>query len=308
MRHTVSMRIIKYITEYIAIATLALAITLIQQVHAFQGEVQRITLHEQTQIAIKLVPDLGTRLIFPFILDDPQLKPPLNYKLTNTRDFTVARTLDALIGQNVFLVTTNGRVGAVGKLYISIAGYHLALNLGISNRIDDHISDIYFNLTEEDRQFLIANEIANAKSALEASYQRRLQNNKEFIDREELAKIINYGTKHKNIKKLFRGGQDSFATADIYLDKFIYRKPSIYAMRFWVEHYSSKFITSSILVQIKSARGDANILEGRMNCFDKNRKIDECLFVTTNSLLISNKANLTITLTNDKDEIFIINY
>lgn len=275
---------------------------------SFQGQVLKINLQEQTQLYLELVPDLGTRLIFPFILDDPQLKPPLNYKLTNTRDFKVARSLDAIIGQNVFLVTTNGRRGAVGKLYLSIAGYHLSLNLGVSNKLDDHISDIYFNLTESDRKFLIASEIANAKKSLEASYQRRIKSNKEFISNEEISQIINYGTKRKNIKQLFRGGENKFATADVYLDKFIYRKHSVYALKFWVEHYSDKFVTSSILVQVTSSRGGSNILEGKLNCFAGSRKLDECIFITTNSLLIADNVDLIITLTNDKDEIFVINY
>lgn len=292
---------------YIIFAVTAALLTS-QHVYSFQGDVLKVALQEQTQIAVKLVPDLGTRLIFPFILDDPQLKPPLNYKLTNTKDFKVARSLDAIIGQNVFLVTTNGRVGDIGKLYISIAGYHLALNLDVSKDIDDHISDIYFNLTKADREFLIAKEIANIKHSLEVSYQRRLTHNKEFISDEDLARIINYGTKQKNIKQLFRGGKDKFATADIYLDKFMYLKKSVFALKFWVEHYSQKFITSSLLIQAKSIRGDSSILEGKMKCFLDRPRVDECIFITHDSLLVADSADLIITLTNDKDETFVLNY
>lgn len=280
----------------------------IQTAWSFKGEVLQVPLQQQTQVFMKIVPNLGTRLIFPFILDDPQLKPPLNYKLTNTRDFEVARKLDSIAGQNVFLITASGKTGAIGKLYISIAGYNLALNLVASHKIDDHISDVYFNLSEDDRNFLINQEIARTKDFLEKSYQNRLDSRSKLSDDLAMAAVMNYGLSKKNIKMMARGGKDKFKQADIFLDKFLYLKPYIYAINFWVQHYGKKFTISSMLVQSQNKDGSSTIVEGNLQCFDDTKKLDKCLFITDNPVMVFDSTKLTITLTNDNDEIFIINY
>ena len=276
--------------------------------HGFSGKVQQIPLLEQTQFTIKVVPKLGTRLIFPFILDNSQLKPPLNYKLTNSNDFAVARNLATLAGQNVFLITASGNQGAIGKLYMSIAGYHIAINLVVSMTIDDHISDIYLQLTIDDREFLMAREIDRIKKNLSKSYQNRIKQRNSIIADTTMAAIIMRGTKRKNIKSLLRGGKESFNSADIYLDKFLYLKPDAYAIHFWVEHYGEKFMTSSMLVQLQHGQGGDSILTGKLLCLDRGKRLDECLFITNDAGLIDDKVKLKITLTNDKDESFVINY
>ena len=276
--------------------------------HGFSGKVQQIPLLEQTQFTLKVVPKLGTRLIFPFILDNSELKPPLNYKLTNSNDFAVARNLATLAGQNVFLITASGGKGAIGKLYMSIAGYHIAINLVVSGLVDDHISDIYLQLATDDREFLMEREIDRIKKNLSKSYQNRIKKKNSIIADTTMAAIIMGGTKRKNIKSLLRGGKESFNSADIYLDKFLYLKPDAYAIYFWVEHYGEKFTISSMLVQLQHVKGGASILQGKLLCLERGNRLDECLYITNDAGLIDDKMKLKITLTNNKDESFVINY
>ena len=276
--------------------------------HGFSGKVQQIPLLEQTQFTLKVVPNLGTRLIFPFILDNPTLKPPLNYKLTNSNDFAVARNLATLAGQNVFLITASGGKGAIGKLYMSIAGYHISINLVVSGLVDDHISDIYLQLTTDDRGFLMEHEIDRIKKNLSKSYQNRIKKKNSIIADTTMAAIIMGGTKRKNIKSLLRGGKESFNSADIYLDKFLYLKPDAYAIHFWVEHYGEKFTISSMLVQLQHVKGGTSILQGKLLCLERGNRLDECLYITNDAGLIDDKMKLKITLTNNKDESFVINY
>lgn len=284
-------------------------------VYGFSGKVQKVTLLEQTQFSLKVVPKLGTRLIFPFILDDPELKPPLNYKLTNTNDFFVTRNLNTLAGQNVFLITTKGQKGAIGKLYMSIAGYNIAINLIVSNNINDHISDIYLDLTKDDRSFLITKEIDQIKNNLNKNYASRIKQRTSIISDMTISKIMLNGSKKKNIKELYRGSlaesksdHTTFKSADIYLDKFLYREPDAYALHFWVEHYQEKFSISSILIQLHPPYGGSSLVDGKLLCNEYDKNLDECFYITNVPSIIHNESKLTITLINDKDEIFIINY
>jgi len=270
---------------------------------AFDGRVEEIELREHTQFTLRLVPHLGTRLVFPFLLDDANLKPPLNYKLTNAIDFSVTRNLELLAGQNVFLITCSDRDKSIGKLYMSIGGYNLAINLVISYQVEDHISDIFLVLGEDDRNFLINRETEKIKQQLQNLYHTKYEN-KQGANYEHLAVLLLKRARRKNIKQLYYGGKESFQTADIFLDKFIYQPPLLYGLHFWLEHYQAKFNLSSMVVRFQQDRGIDALIEGHFFCFDKSKRLDQCIFISQDKLLITNQGQLLITLINDKDEIF----
>ncbi len=271
--------------------------------HAFSGEVLKIPLQERTQFTLKVVPNLGTRLLFPFLLDDPELKPPLNYKLVNTGNFAVTRDVGNLIGQNVFLITSTGKNERVGKLYMSIAGYNLAINLIVSNRIPDHISDVYLELSEEKRNFLINHRVETIRAQLREDYERRLLTANTLTNREDLALLMLRGVRKRNIKQMFRGGDSGFKTADVYLDHFLYYPHSAYGLHFWVEHYGKKFSLAALNVRAQNQSGSEIAVEGRLFCFDAGKKLDECIYLTKNDILIKEKFRLQITMTADNNEI-----
>ena len=277
------------------------------QLWAFTGKVRDVEMKEHTQFSLNLVPHLGTRLIFPFLLDDFNLKPPLNYKLTNAGDFTVTRNLDALAGQNVFLITCSERKGRIGKLYMSIAGYNLAINLIISDRVEDHVSDIFFVLSEDDRSFLISQETERIKKQLQDFYKRRYDREQD-ITYQDVASLMMKRIRKKNIKRLYRGDESGFATADIFLDRFVYQTSLMYGLDFWIEHYGDKFSLNSIILRSHKTSGAEVILNGDFFCFAKSDRLDRCLYMTRNELLISDSGRLFITLTNDKDEILDLVY
>ena len=274
---------------------------------AFDGKVEEVELREHTQFTLRLVPRLGTRLVFPFLLDDANLKPPLNYKLTNAIDFSVTRDLGLLAGQNVFLITCSERDKSIGKLYMSIGGYNLAINLVISHEVKDHISDIFLMLGEDDRNFLINQEIEKIKQQLQNLYHAKYEN-RQGADYEQLALLLLKRARRKNIKQLYYGSKESFQTADIFLDKFIYQAPLLYGLHFWLEHYQAKFNLSSMVVRFQQDRGIDALIEGHFFCFEEDKRLDQCIFISEDELLIANQGKLLITLINDKDEIFNFAY
>ena len=275
---------------------------------AFRGRVLNVTLDEQTQFVLKVVPNLGTRLIFPFLLDDAELRPPLNYKLINTANFAVTRSVDNLAGQNVFLITAFGAEGEIGKLYMSIAGYNLAINLIVSRKVPDHISDIYLDLSQQERDFLISNRIDNAKKQLQRDYEQRAALRQTLLNRQDLAALMVRGVKKKRIKQLFRGGKNGFKTADIYLDDFLYLPRAFYGLHFWVEHYGKKFTLLSLVLRAAHPSGAETAIEGHLFCFNAGPKLDECIYISKDDNLIHRRARLHITLTADNNEVHRLFY
>lgn len=285
-----------------------LGLCLAGEVLAFRGQVLNITLKEQTQFILPVVPRLGTRLIFPFLLDDAELKPPLNYKLTNTANFAVTRNADHLAGQNVFLITALGEGGEIGKLYMSMGGYNLAINLIVSRKVSDHISDIYLDLTEQERNFLIAARIETIRKQLQTNYASQLKRKQTLLNRQDLAALMIRGVKKRRIKQIYRGGKNGFKTADIYLDDFLYLPRAFYGLHFWVEHYGKKFALLSLVLRAKHRIGAETVLEGHLFCFDAGPKLDECIYISKDDHLIQRRTRLHITLTADNNEIHHLLY
>ena len=63
---------------------------------------QHVPLTEFTRLTLDIVPDYGTQLVFPFVLDDA-LEPALEINNTNKVGFSAAHQE----GQNTILVTAN---------------------------------------------------------------------------------------------------------------------------------------------------------------------------------------------------------
>ena len=96
----------------------------------------RVTLTEFTRLSLDVVPDLGTQLVFPFVLDGT-LEPALEINNTNQVGFEAAHTP----GQNTILVTVKTPQGGGpvpdyrGLLFVTVGGYHLTLELRTASRL-----------------------------------------------------------------------------------------------------------------------------------------------------------------------------
>ncbi|HFE37502.1 MAG TPA: hypothetical protein ENK06_03650, partial [Gammaproteobacteria bacterium] len=102
-------------------------------------KIKRIELQAFTQFTLDMVPDLGTRFIFPFVLDEESDNIPFTLKMTNPV-FTHQR----VPGRNFFVVelppmsqpNTTNPVSPVylGNLFINAGGYNITVLLRSSNK------------------------------------------------------------------------------------------------------------------------------------------------------------------------------
>lgn len=154
--------------------TLFLMITLLfaTSVQALAPKVEHVTLEAFTTLEIALVPDLGTRFVFPFVLDEQDQFVPFTLTLTNPV-FETKR----LPGRNTFVVTAppppegGATPTYVANLFISVAGHHLSVMLTTTNDLSRHVSDIVFDLTDTAREDLIQQAVAQRTQAIEKEYQ-----------------------------------------------------------------------------------------------------------------------------------------
>lgn len=139
--------------------------------HALEPVIKHVALEEFTQLNIEIVPDLGTRFVFPFVLDEQDAFVPFTLNITNPV-FNAAREP----GRNAFVITApppteGGTVPTyIANLFISVAGYQISATLKTTNDLSHHVSDIVFDLNEKARENLIQQTVERRIQAIKDDY------------------------------------------------------------------------------------------------------------------------------------------
>ena len=154
--------------------------------------IKHVQLQDFTTLTIDIVPDLGTRLVFPFVLDEQPKEGVVPYTMTLTNNVFKSDRKD---GRNVLVLTApptkdgGDMSGYLGDLFISVAGYNITARLRTVNDWREHYTDIVFELSEADRQTLIDEEVQRRVQALEVEHQRKIEALDNDIDKRALAKV-----------------------------------------------------------------------------------------------------------------------
>ena len=141
---------------------------------ALEPVIKHVTLKEFTQLTIEIVPDLGTRFVFPFVLDEQDAFVPFTLNITNPV-FSAAREP----GRNAFVVTSpppsaGGTVPTyIGNLFVSVAGYQISATVKTTNDLSRHVSDIVFDLNDEAREHLIQQTVERRIQGIKDDYARK---------------------------------------------------------------------------------------------------------------------------------------
>lgn len=133
---------------------------------------KRVTLEPFTALSVAIVPDLGTRFRFPFVLDAAEDPIPFTLTVTNDAVFHVERPA----GRDFFIVTVpppkdgGAMPGYLGTLFVNLAGYHLTVALSTTGRLDQHYTDIDFELGEEKKADWLHDALARERAMLQAQF------------------------------------------------------------------------------------------------------------------------------------------
>ena len=137
-------------------------------------------LSEFTALKLSLVADQATRLVFPFKLNQEDV--PLGFVVSPSEVF--AAELDSsspniLILKNVMSPKeVQARIDATviyhalqGQFFLTVDGYHLSIELTTSLRPTDQVANVVFEVSGEDRDYLIDRGVERKTAELKASVQ-----------------------------------------------------------------------------------------------------------------------------------------
>lgn len=145
---------------------------------------KKVELKEFTSLQLKVMPDAGTQLMFPFLLDNPDLRPALKIRLTNTDGFEVptepSEIAALLKGQNTITILGKANMSGgmpvyLGNLFISIGSYNLSIGLETTYEINKHISNVVFTLSDEEKSHLLEAMFSTKAEALEKEYREKIE-------------------------------------------------------------------------------------------------------------------------------------
>lgn len=148
-------------------------------------------LTEFTELTLKVVPDLGTRLVFPFVLDNPAYQPPVVRTLTNGGVFSE----HWVPAQNTVVLTVNtpeqgGQLPRyLGNYFVSVNGFNVSIQLETTSQITEHVTDVVLTLTNAQRDHLIDATIKRRAAEVEAAYQDKLKDIERRAERRALALV-----------------------------------------------------------------------------------------------------------------------
>lgn len=113
---------------------------------------KRLPLKEFNNLKLKVVPQQGTRISFPFVLSDQKPAP----KITNTNPemFTIngSNGVEIQTNTNELVVTANlpsedGR-DALGQIFVSVGGHQFTISLALTYDTRQHITDIIYEAND----------------------------------------------------------------------------------------------------------------------------------------------------------------
>lgn len=155
---------------------------------AASPKVREVVLQKHTTLTVEMVPDLGTRFIFPFVLDEQDEYVPFTLNLTNPA-FVSKREP----GRNSFVVTIppTGARGApsYGNLFVTVAGYEITVELRTTTDLNKHYSDVNFELGDGERESLIQKGIAQRTRVLEAEYKKKMDDIEKLADLKAMGRV-----------------------------------------------------------------------------------------------------------------------
>lgn len=148
-----------------------------------------VDLKELTTLTLKFYPGMGTRFMFPFVLDKDNDYVPYTNNNTNDQVFVPIQRQE---GRNFFVIAVPpDHLGKndVGNMFVTVAGYQISVEMHLASKQSEHISDVRFTMSEAAKEELIQNAIQQRTKALEQSYADRFEKLDDQVERRALGRV-----------------------------------------------------------------------------------------------------------------------
>ncbi len=184
-----------------------------------------VELQKRTTLVAYVVPDLGVRFSFPFILDEADAYVPFTLNLTNA-GFVNTREK----GRNYFVITAPVKAEGtmLGNVFVSVAGYEISIELRTTTDLTKHYSDIVFSLSNEAREELIQQSIKQRTAALEQDYKKRSEELDAAAEQKAIARVGRLATTKPDIHNVKETSRLKLAGGDsvvLYVDQVVIYEP-----------------------------------------------------------------------------------
>jgi hypothetical protein len=230
-------------------------------------------LTEFTELTLKLVPDLGTRLVFPFVLDNPRYSPPLVRNMTNgsvfddsfsERQNTIVLSVKTLEG--------GGKVARyLGNYFVSINGFNIAIQLETTGKTKDHITDVIFDLSSSARTHLIEETVKSRTKELDKAYNLRVASLDKMVEERSLALVgsmarFTPGTYAVKNEETLTSEAGAYLT--YYVDRFMIYKNFLVVMMEIENESSLRIAIKSFKLLYRDVTDIEQELAGAFDCVD----------------------------------------
>lgn len=238
---------------------------------------KRVDLKENTTLSLSILPDAGTQLIFPFELDNPDLRPNLKIRLTNANGFTVPNSTEEikvlLKGQNTITIEGKANQDApdsiyLGNLFITIGGYNLSIGLKTTFLTTEHVSNIIFDIDGSTREHMIESAVRRKTETLDKLYREKMAKLDSAAKEMSLSHVSIMAKKtptKENYKDEGRIKIDN-KSITIFADKLVQYGNEYFILMFDIENKtSSDFTINSLNIYSKDGENEG-IIKGAFAC------------------------------------------
>ena len=267
-----------------------------------------ITLSEFTTLTLDIVPDLGTRFVFPFVLDEESDFVPFTSKITNPV-FVSTREK----GRHFFVITLptpeeGGKMPHyLGNLFVNVAGYNITVLLRSTNKTSQHYTDVVFELGDKERQQLIEDAVEKKMAVIEAEYlakEKDLDTRAHAIALRKLGKIVLTGGDTDRIAEDKAFDLSDGSQAMIEVDKlYKYDGFRIFSYEFAYDGVSNKSLNIQD-VQLFGKKSDDDVEELIPSVFSMRRRLasgDSTQgYISTDHTNLSSYASFQIAVTTNR--------
>jgi hypothetical protein len=212
-------------TRIVALIVAGLVGVLQVQLAQATPRIEKIELKPYTKYVVYIPRSMGTKFIFPFIIDDDRAGkdfPPFTKLITNPGFASErAENLNSFI---VFAPADKLVAGARGNLFFNVAGYEITVELIVTDDTSKHVSDVYFQLGKEKREQLIQEAVAQRMKRYEAEYKERQANLDAEVDRLALARVGTLALSDpstERVKEETRGTLKNGDAVTLYVDSVV---------------------------------------------------------------------------------------
>lgn len=265
---------------------------------------KRYPLKEFNQLQLKVVPQQGTRISFPFVLDDQTPGPQVSN--TNPTAFVVNGSANNQINTatNELVITANlpnpdGAGGdALGQVFVSVGGHQITISLSVTYDVRQHVTDVVYEAKDVKFTHLLEKMAQQQVQSIKEEYDLKLKEMQQQAKDEALKYLTSIAiykpeyTRFDSNRDVTLKNRDEF---ELYFGEMVNYGNEYIIIDFEIEHEGLKTIgLEQYQLGVYKDKDEAApqwVTPLHVNCADRilpNQSI-RCAMLTTDTKVLENK-------------------